>query len=58
MNDTQLISISITVLAILAGSLYNNARIGDLSASLNRRIDDSAALIRTEMNLQFEARKS
>ena len=64
MNDAQIISISITVLAIFAGSLYNNARIGDISgrfsdisnrfADTNRRIDDVAAVTRAEITLQFE----
>ena len=68
MTDAQIISISITVLAILAGSLNNNARISDMAGrftdlnthinsrfgDVNRRIDDSAALLRAEMNLQFE----
>lgn len=52
MTDAQIISISITVLAILAGSLFGdvNARFNDV----NRRIDDSAAVLRAEMSLQFE----
>ena len=64
MNDTQIISISITVLAIFAGSLYNNVRISDMSGrfndisnrfgDVNRRIDDVAAITRAEMHLEFE----
>jgi len=57
MNDAQIISISITVLAIFAGSLYNNARIGDMSArfaDVNRRTDDLGSVLRAEINLQFE----
>lgn len=57
MNETQLISISITVLAIFAGSIYNNARIGDMSGrftDVNRHTDDMAAVIRAEMRTEFE----
>jgi hypothetical protein len=57
MNGAQIISISITVLAIFAGSLYNNVRISDMAArfgDVNRRTDDVGAVLRAEMNLQFE----
>lgn len=54
MNDAQIIAISITVLAVLAGSVFNNVRIGDVSTSLNRRIDDMKEVLRTEMDLRFE----
>jgi hypothetical protein len=54
MNDAQIIAISITVLAVLAGSVFNNVRIGDVSISLNRRIDDMKEVLRTEMDLRFE----
>jgi hypothetical protein len=64
MNDAQIISISITVLAIFAGSLYNNVCISDMSArfaDVNRRTDDLGVVLRAEMkasqaeiNFQFE----
>jgi len=56
MNDTQILSIAIMVLAVLAGSIYNNVRIGDLSKHLgdrigdqSKRIDDMRDMLRAEM---------
>jgi hypothetical protein len=46
MNDSQIISIAIMVLAVLAGSVFNNVRIGDMS----KRIDDMRDLLRAEMS--------
>jgi hypothetical protein len=54
MTDAQIIAIAITVLAVLAGSVFNNVRIGDVSVSLNRRIDDMRDVLRAEMNGRFE----
>jgi hypothetical protein len=54
MNGAQIIAISITVMAILAGSVFNNVRIGDANTSLNRRIDDMRDVLRAEMDLRFE----
>jgi hypothetical protein len=57
MNESQILSVSITVLAIFAGALFNNVRISDMSARIgdvNRRIDDVASVIRAEMRLEFE----
>jgi hypothetical protein len=59
MTDAQIIAIAITVLAVLAGSVFNNVRIGDVNAnlsarisdgnaSLNQRIDDLRDLLRAE----------
>jgi hypothetical protein len=48
MNDTQIVTIAITVLAVLTGALINNARIGDLSSLLSKRIDDSRDVLRAE----------
>ena len=45
MNDTQILSIAIMVLAIFAGAIFNNSRIGDVS----RRIDDMRDPLRAEM---------
>ena len=45
MTDSQIISISIMVLAVMTGSLFNNLRIGDMS----KRIDDMRDLLRAEM---------
>jgi hypothetical protein len=59
MTDAQIIAIAITVLAVLAGSVFNNVRIGDVNAnlsarisegnaSLNQRIDDLRDVLRAE----------
>jgi hypothetical protein len=59
-TDQQIIAIAITVLAVLAGSIFNNVRISDLNtglsariaetnAGLNRRIDDLRDVLRAEM---------
>ena len=59
MTDQQILAISITVLAILAGAVFSNSRIGDL----HKRIDDVRDVIRAEfhkdiaeMNLRMEVR--
>ncbi|MFN7918562.1 MAG: hypothetical protein U0Q16_00605 [Bryobacteraceae bacterium] len=40
-----LLSIAIMVVAVMAGSLFNNLRVGDMS----KRIDDMRDLLRSEM---------
>jgi hypothetical protein len=37
------------VLAILAGALINNSRVGDLNQSLNRRIDDVKDVLNSQL---------
>ena len=54
MTDAQVIAIAITILAVFAGSVFNNVRIGDVNTSLNRRIDDMRDVLRAEMDLRFE----
>ncbi len=49
MNDSQIVALSITVLAILGATLINNARIGDV----NLRISDAKDAIRAEMDARF-----
>jgi len=49
MTDAQIIAIAITVLAVFAGSVFNNVRIGDVNTSLNRRIEDMKDVLRTEL---------
>jgi hypothetical protein len=49
MNDSQIIALSITVLVILAATLVNNARIGDV----NVRIGDVKEVLRAEMDARF-----
>jgi len=49
MADPQILATSITVLAVLAGSVFNNVRIGDLNFGLNHRIDDLRDVFRAEL---------
>jgi hypothetical protein len=44
MTDAQIIAIAITVLAVLAGTLFSNSRIGDM----NNRIGDVKEVLRAE----------
>lgn len=45
MNDTQILTLVITLLGIFAASWFNNSRIGDIS----KRIDDMRDVLRAEM---------
>jgi len=49
MTDSNIISLAITLFAIAAGSLFNNARISDLATATNKRFDDMRDLIRSEI---------
>ncbi len=49
MIDAQIVATSITVLAVLAGSVFTNVRIGDVNVGLNRRIDDLRDVLRAEL---------
>ena len=52
MTDAQIIPITITVLAVMAGSVFNNVRISEGNASLNQRIDDLRDVLRAEFPVQ------
>jgi hypothetical protein len=45
MNDGQILSVAVMVVTVLAGGIYNNVRIGDVS----KRIDDMRDLLRAEI---------
>jgi low affinity Fe/Cu permease len=47
MTDAQLVAIAITILTVLAGTLINNSRIGDI----NHRLGDVKEVLRAEMKL-------
>lgn len=52
MTDTQLVTIAITVLAVMTGTLFNNVRISDMNGRFTdvyRHIDDMRDLLRAEM---------
>jgi len=71
MTDTQILTIAIstapTMLIVLVGILINNARLGDLSSSLNSRLNDMHTRIgetnirigelRSHMDVCFEEMK-
>jgi hypothetical protein len=71
MNDTQILAIAMstapTMLIVLVGILINNARLGDLSNSLNSRLNDMHTRIgetntrigelRSHMDVRFEEMK-
>jgi len=55
-TDTQMITIMIAVLAVLAGTLFNNVRIGDMNnrfTDTNSRIADTKELLRAEFRKEF-----
>lgn len=64
MTDTQILTIALstapTMLLVLVGILINNARLGDLSSSLNSRLNETNNRIgelRSHMDVRFEEMK-
>lgn len=71
MTDTQILTIAMstapTMLIVLVGILINNARLGDLSSSLNSRLNDMnirlgdtntrIGELRSHMDVRFEEMK-
>ncbi len=55
MTDAQIIAIGITVLAVLAGTLFNNARISDLNGTVNARLGSVEGRI-SSLETRFENR--
>jgi hypothetical protein len=51
MNDSQIIALSVTVLAILGATLVNNARIGDVKDVIRAEVD--ARFARLDLSLQL-----
>ena len=61
MSDGQILTIAVTLIAIFAGSWFNNSRFGDtnnrisdLSNKLDTRITDLRDVLRAEMRLESE----
>ncbi len=57
MTDAQILAVSITVVAVLLGTLFSNSRITDLNSrivennmTMNRRMDESAAVLNRRMD--------
>ena len=55
MTDAQIIAIGITVLAVLAGTLFNNVRISDLNGTVNARLGSVEGRI-SSLETRFENR--
>jgi low affinity Fe/Cu permease len=58
MNDSQIIALSITVLAILGATLINNARIGDVKEVLRAEMDARFARLDLSLEIRFNAMDS
>ena len=55
MNDSQIIALSITVLAIIGATLVNNARIGDVKEVLRAEMDARFAKLDLSLELRFHS---
>jgi hypothetical protein len=53
MTGANIVPIAITLFAIAAGAIFNNVRISETSAAVNKRIDDMRDLMRSE-NLRLD----
>ena len=49
MTDAQMITLAVAILAVFAGTIFNNSRISDLDRSVSRHIDDKFALLSQQM---------
>ncbi len=55
MNDSQIIALSITVLAIIGATLVNNARIGDVKEVLRAEMGARFARLDLSLELRFHS---
>jgi hypothetical protein len=55
MNDSQIIALSITVLAILGATLINNARIGDVKEVIRAEMDARFAKLDLSLEVRFSS---
>ena len=55
MNDSQIIALSITVLAILGATLVNNARIGDVKDVIRAEVDARFAKLDLSLEIRFNS---
>jgi low affinity Fe/Cu permease len=55
MIDSQIIALSITVLAILGATLVNNARIGDVKDVIRAEVDARFAKVDLSLELRFSS---
>jgi hypothetical protein len=49
LTDAQMVTLCVAILAVFAGTLFNNSRISYFSTSVNRHIDDKFALLSQQM---------
>ncbi len=49
MTDAQMVTLAVAILAVFAGTIFNNSRITDLRQSVNQHIDDKFALLSQQM---------
>lgn len=52
MTDAQMVTLAVAILAVFAGTLFNNSRIGDVNRrfeDMNRHIDDKFELLSRQM---------
>lgn len=54
MNDSQIVALSITVLAILGATLVNKARIGDVKEVLRAEMDARFAKLDLSLEICFQ----
>lgn len=55
MNDSQIIALSITVLAILGATLVNNARIGNVKDVIRAEVDARFAKLDLSLEIRFSS---
>jgi hypothetical protein len=53
MTDAQMITLAVAILAVFAGTIFNNSRITDLRDSVNRRLDDSRDSVNRHIEDKF-----
>lgn len=49
MTDAQTVTLAVAILAVFAGTIFNNSRISDVEQSLSRHIDDKFNLLSQQM---------
>jgi hypothetical protein len=55
MNDSQIIALSITVVAILGATLVNNASIGDVKDVIRAEVDARFAKLDVSLEIRFSS---
>ncbi len=58
MTDAQILAIAITVLVVLAGTMLNNSRIGDVKEVVRAEIRNITLQLENGMTVRFNAMES